>query len=262
MERSCPAKEGHPPSPALIWEKQWPLCPLSESILGDPGAVSRVGRKGATKVFKYGQKSPWVPTLTELFSKLQADAGSWLGTKNALYYCAQSANSFSWVLFVISYTTANVLPHLPGSFTKLARARETVISTGPNQKRRNYRWVEKTVGMLSTGAIHVAPRIFFLWLITMYRKFKEVKDAAATRKSHKQQLDKAKQQLCTCITLFCAFPALPSTARLPVKMLNFMFCEGRKQAMQNSFSSWTWIWLIQIQLQKSSLAFEKVSVLE
>ena len=48
----------------------------SQLILGDPGAVSRVGRKGGTKVFKYGQKSPWVPTLTELFPKIQADAGS------------------------------------------------------------------------------------------------------------------------------------------------------------------------------------------
>ena len=65
------------------------------SILGDPGAVSRVRRKGGTKVFKYGRKSPWVPTLIELFPKIQADAGSFLGTKNALYYCAQSANSFS-----------------------------------------------------------------------------------------------------------------------------------------------------------------------
>ena len=45
-------------------------------ILGDPGAVSRVGRKGRTKVFKYGRKSPWVPTLIELFPKIQADAGS------------------------------------------------------------------------------------------------------------------------------------------------------------------------------------------
>ena len=77
-------------------------------ILGDPRTVSRVGRKGETKVFKYGQKSPWVPTLTELFPKIQADAGSWLGTKNALYYCAQSANTFSWVLFASSYTTATV----------------------------------------------------------------------------------------------------------------------------------------------------------
>ena len=140
------------------------------STLGDPGAVSRVLRKGGTKVFKYGRKSPWVPTLIELFPKIQADAGSWLGTKNALYYCAQSANSFSWVLFVSSYTTAIVSPHLPGSFTKLVRARETFIFYFPNQKRRNYRWVEKTFGVLSAGAIQFAPRIFCFWRITMYRK--------------------------------------------------------------------------------------------
>ena len=59
---------------------------------------------------------------------------------------------------------------LPGSFTKLVRARETFIFYFPNQKRRNYRWVEKTFGMLSAGAIQFAPRIFCFWLITMYRK--------------------------------------------------------------------------------------------
>ena len=48
----------------------------SQLIHGDPGAVSRVGRKGGTKVFKYGQKRPWVSTLTALFPKIQADAGS------------------------------------------------------------------------------------------------------------------------------------------------------------------------------------------
>ena len=84
----------------------WDTHSNNSDILGHPGAVTR--GKGGTKVFKYGQKSPWVPTLTELFPKIQADAGSWLGTKNALYYCAQSANSFSWVLFLSSYTTAIV----------------------------------------------------------------------------------------------------------------------------------------------------------
>ena len=93
------------------------------ATLRDPGAVSRIGRKGRTKVFKYGRKSPWVPTLTELFLKIQADAGSWLGTKNALWYCAQSANSSSWVLFVSSYTTAIVsitacLAHTPKKCTQ------------------------------------------------------------------------------------------------------------------------------------------------
>ena len=33
-------------------------------ILGNTGAVSRAGLKGATKVFKHGRRSPWVPTLT------------------------------------------------------------------------------------------------------------------------------------------------------------------------------------------------------
>ena len=65
-----------------------------------------VGRKGRTKVFKYGRKSPWVPTLIELFPKIQADAGSYY-----YYYCAQSANSFSWVIFMSSYATPIVWPH-------------------------------------------------------------------------------------------------------------------------------------------------------
>ena len=153
-------------------------------ILGDQGTVSRVGRKGGTKVFKYGRKSPWVPTLTKLFPKIQADAGSWLGTKNALYYCAQSANSFSWVLFVSSYTTAIVSPHLPGSFTKLVRARETFIFYFPNQKRRNYRWVEKTFGMLSAGAIQFAPRIFCFWLIKMRRRRESQISNSLTRQNN------------------------------------------------------------------------------
>ena len=46
------------------------------NILGDPGAVSRAGRKGAMKVLKHGRKSPWVPTLTGPFPNGQANAGS------------------------------------------------------------------------------------------------------------------------------------------------------------------------------------------
>ena len=85
---------------------------------------SQSGReKRRDESFHYGRKSPWVPTLTGPFPKIQADAGSWLGTKNALYYCAQSANSFSWVLFVSSYTTAIVsitacLAHAPKKCTQ------------------------------------------------------------------------------------------------------------------------------------------------
>ena len=84
----------------------------------------------------------------------------------------------------------------------------------------------------------------------------------ATKKSNKQQRDKAKQQLCTCITLFF-YISSPSTARLPVKMPNFMFCEGRKQAMTKFILFMDMLdMLIEIQLQKSSLTFDNVSELE
>ena len=85
---------------------------------------SQSGReKRRDESFQVRRKSPWVPTLTELFPKIQADAGSWLGTKNALYYCAQSANSLSSVLFVSSYTTTIVaittcLDHAPKKCTQ------------------------------------------------------------------------------------------------------------------------------------------------
>ena len=49
---------------------------LDRPILRDPGAVSQVGRKGVMKVFKHGQKSPWVPTLTGPFPNSQENAGS------------------------------------------------------------------------------------------------------------------------------------------------------------------------------------------
>ena len=53
------------------------------TILRDPGAVSRAGKKGATKVFKHGRKSPWVPTLAGPFTNGQANAGSWLDIKKS-----------------------------------------------------------------------------------------------------------------------------------------------------------------------------------
>ena len=65
---------------------------LEKPVLGDPGAVSRSGENAGRK-FSLQAKGPRVPTLTEPFPKIQADAGSRLGTKNALYYFAQSANT-------------------------------------------------------------------------------------------------------------------------------------------------------------------------
>ena len=91
----------------------------SEPSSETQGRSVRPGEKARWKSSSMGG-SPWVLTLTGPFPNGQANAGSSLGTKNALYYCAQSANSFSWVLFVSSYTTAIISPQLRGSFTKLS----------------------------------------------------------------------------------------------------------------------------------------------
>ena len=73
-------------------------------------------------------EEPQVPILTVPFPNGQANAGFWLGTKDALYNCAQSANSIYWVLFVSLYTTAIVSLYLSGSFTKVVLAKENFIS--------------------------------------------------------------------------------------------------------------------------------------
>ena len=61
------------------------------TILGDPRAVSRVW-KGRGRKFA---KEPPGTDSHRTISKNSADAGFWLGTENALYHCAQSANSLS-----------------------------------------------------------------------------------------------------------------------------------------------------------------------
>ena len=64
---------------------------LFVTILGNPGAVRRVGSKGATKVISStGEKAPGYRLSPDHSPNGQANASSWLGTKNALYYCAQS----------------------------------------------------------------------------------------------------------------------------------------------------------------------------
>ena len=129
------------------------------------------GEKVGWKFSSTGKKAPGYRISPNYFHKFKRmPAPDWAQKMLCIINCAQSANSFSWVLFVSLYTTAIVSPHLPGSFTKLVRARETFIFYFPNQKQRNYRWVEKMFGMLSAGAIQFAPRIFWFWRITMYHK--------------------------------------------------------------------------------------------
>ena len=50
----------------------------------DPEALSRMGRKGATEIFKHEGTNLWVPTLTRPFPNGQMNAGSWLAQKKML----------------------------------------------------------------------------------------------------------------------------------------------------------------------------------
>ena len=77
-------------------------------------SVGRIKRRDES--FQAWRKSPWVPTLTGSFPNGQENAGSWLGTKNALYYCAQQFLLSSFREFVHDGCS----PQLPGSFTKLS----------------------------------------------------------------------------------------------------------------------------------------------
>ena len=111
-------------------------------IHGDPGAVSRVRRKGGMKA-----EEPLGTDSHRTISKNSSGCRLLIGHKKCFVLLCSIGEHISWVLFICSYTTAIVSPHLPGSLTKLVRARENFIFYFPNQKQRNYRWVEKTFGM-------------------------------------------------------------------------------------------------------------------
>ena len=130
----------------------------------------------------------------------------------------------------------------------------------PNQKRRNYRWVEKRFGC------YQQEQFILHWensvsdgsqCIVNDRKFK-----MRRRRDSKNAI--AWQGKTTTLHVhraFCTFLCRHCTT-IAWKCLISGFCEGRKQTMAKfSFSLWTWIWLIENQLQNSLLAFDKVSEL-
>ena len=107
-------------------------------ILGDPGPVRRVERKGGTKVFRYGQKEPLGTDSYRTISKISSGCHLLIGHRKMLCIIVPNRRTVC-PEFVSSYTTAIVSAQLPGSFTKLVRARKTFIFYFPHQKRRNYR---------------------------------------------------------------------------------------------------------------------------
>ena len=123
-----------------------------------------------------------------------------------------------------SYTTAIVLLHLPGSFTKLVRARETFLffKKELSMSRKNV-W-----DAISRSNLICPENIVFdsSQCIVNNRNIK-------MRRRRESQISNSLTSKTTTLHVHRTFfyISLPSTARLPVKMPNFMFSEGRKQAM-------------------------------
>ena len=91
-------------TPFLSWDKA-----SSETQGQSVGSGEKTRQKFSSK----GGRAPGYRPLPNHFQTVKL-----IGLKNALYYCAQSLNSISWVLFVCSYTTAIVSPYSFGSCTK------------------------------------------------------------------------------------------------------------------------------------------------
>ena len=92
-------------------------------ILGDPGAVSRVRRseRARRKFSSTGERAPGYRLSPSCFQKFKRMSAPDWAQKMLCIICAQSANSFFWVPFVSSYTTAIVsitpcLAHAPKKY--------------------------------------------------------------------------------------------------------------------------------------------------
>ena len=84
---------------------------------------------------------------------------------------------------------------------------------------------------------------------------KDLRDLKIQRRRRQRE----RQQLCTCITLFCKF-LCPFLYDCDVKMPNFAFYGGRKQATTKfRFSFRLGCGPKEIQLQEGSPTFDKVS---
>ena len=179
-------------------------------ILGDPGAVSQVGRKCATKVF-------------ELFPKIQADAGSWLGTKIAFYYCAHwqtvSPEFFLWVRTQWLILSRHTCPVCSPS---LCVQGKLLFSTFLTRNKGTTDELNKRLGYYQQEQLNL-PREYSVFDGSQLRGSGDEKFKWVT----------AWQGTTTTLHVHHAFLyiSLLSTARLSVKMPNFTFCEGRKQAM-------------------------------
>ena len=124
-------------------------------ILGDPGGVSRAEER-RDENFQARAEEPLGTDSQRTISKRSSKCWLLIGHKKGYVLLYPIGEEFLLSSFREFVHDGYCLSRLTGSFTKLVHARETFIFYFPNQKRRNYWWVEKTFRMLSAGAIQFA----------------------------------------------------------------------------------------------------------
>ena len=124
------------PSP----KKSFKSSDNAHHIVGDPGKVSCVVRKGAES-FQARVEEPLGSDSYQTISKRSGECWLQIGLKKCFVLLCPIGEQqrLFWGVFVFSNS-----PYLSGALIKVVHARETVIFFFPNQKRRSYRWFEKT----------------------------------------------------------------------------------------------------------------------
>ena len=131
-------------------------------ILGDPGAVSRVGRKGGTEVFR-GERALGYRLSPNYFQNFERMTAPDWAQKNALYYCAQSANSFSCgVSSFREFVHDGYCLATRARFVHQACACKGNFYFVLTRNEGTTDESKKSFGMLSAGAIEFDPNIPFL----------------------------------------------------------------------------------------------------
>ena len=148
----------------LLYARLYALAPSSETQGQSVGSGKKTGRK-----FLLRAKEPLGTDSHRTISKNSSGCRLLIGHKKCFVLLCPIGEQFllsSFREFVHDgYCLATIARFVHQC--KLVRTRETFIFYFPNQKQRNYRWVEKTFGLLSARAIEFAQRIFCFWRITI-----------------------------------------------------------------------------------------------
>ena len=130
-------------------------------ILGDPGAVSRAGRRDES--FQARAEKPLDTDSHRTISKRSSECWLLIGDKKCFVSLCPIGEQF----LLRSFRELAHDGYCCYYLAKVARFVHQAFLT----RQRNYWWSSrKTFRMLSAGAIQFALRKFCLWRITMYRK--------------------------------------------------------------------------------------------